>query len=178
MKKWKKLSSKLLLDHPRLTVYEDKIVLPSGLKSDYLHFGKARDSAMVIAINDTGKILLQKEYSYPPDEWLYQFPGGAINASESPIQGARRELAEEASIDGTLKQIGWFYTDVRRKRDKLYVFTAKNIKPARAQKDIEEEFIDYWLTTSEIRKLISNGKIINSTLLAGWAMFSEFQKYL
>ena len=62
------------------------------------------NATAIIAIDEKGCILVQKEYSYPPNEWLYQFPGGAIEPNETPEQGALRELIEEASLTGSLKQ--------------------------------------------------------------------------
>jgi len=108
IKKWKTLDTKQLLKHPRITIHEDDVELPNGNKTTYVHFGEAHDAAMVIAIDSDGKILLEKEYSYPPDEILLQLPGGGIHKNETPAQAAGRELAEEANLGGNLKYEGWF----------------------------------------------------------------------
>lgn len=171
MRGWKRLNSKLLLSHPRLDVYEDEVELPSGKRVDYLRFGEMTDAVCVIPIRQDGKILVQEEYSYPPDEWLYQFSGGALHEREDLIGGVLRELAEEAGYVGEAKQIGWFYADNRRKSQKLCVFTVTGLQPAFAEKDPEEEFVDHWLTVDEIDDLIAKGKIVNFSLLAAWALF-------
>jgi len=178
---WKKLSTKKLLDHPRMQVYEDDIELPSGKKTKYIYVKGHPDAAMVIPIDADGKILVQKEFSYPPNEWLFQFPGGAQDNGESLKETAIRELAEEAGVEGTLHQLGWMYTDNRRKNAKFYVFVATNtvaIKNLVARKDDEEVFEDYWFTPGEIDDLIKKGDINNYSMLAGWAFFvnSEFYK--
>ena len=170
---WKKLSTKQLLAHPRLKVYEDEVVLPNGYQTQYLHFGKSQDAAMVIAVNDEGRIFVQKEYSYPPDEWLYQFPGGALEDDETPEQGAVREFAEEGGMAGDLQSIGSFYVDNRRRPNKSYVFVAHNLKETQATKDAEEVFEDFWFTESEIDTMIGAGEITNYTLLAGWALYKN-----
>lgn len=175
--KWKKLSTRPLYKHPRLSLFEDDVILPNGHKTSYLHYGKICDAATIIAIND-GKILIQREYSYPPNEWLYQFPGGEVNKNESAIIGAKRELNEEGNIDGDLKQIGWFYINNRRTSSKFYVFTAHNIIPIKTDNgDIEEEFEDHWLTINEIENLIANNDIRNYTALAAWAFFTQSTEY-
>lgn len=167
---WKKLSSKKILDHPRLKVYEDIVELPNGHQTDYVYF-KNRDAATVIAINGQGKILLQKEYSYPPNEWLFQFPGGALEEGEAPEHGAARELAEEGQLKGYLEQIGWFYISNRRGSHKMFIFVAKNLEPAPTENDAEEEFEDFWLTPDEINQKIKNNEIHNYSTLAAWAFF-------
>ncbi len=174
--KWKKLSTKKLFEHPRLSVYEDEVELPNGQKTQYLHFGAAADAAMSIAINKEGKVLIQKEYSYPPDEVLFQLPGGLMNKDESPIDGARRELAEETGLNGDLESLGWFYLHNRRTSQKMHVFVVTNLQEAIADKDPEELFEDYWFTPEEVDHLISTNEIRNYTLLAGWAMYKI--KYL
>ena len=174
---WKKLSETTLLAHTRLTVKEDDVELPSGHRTKYLYFDPGHAAAQVIAINSKGKILVQKEYSYPPNEWLYQFPGGSVDKGETPAQGAKRELAEEAGIAGRLNKIGWFYVDNRRWDAKFHVFVASNLKPATAKKDIEEEFEDYWFTADEITEMIAKGKITNYSMLAAWAIYKSRMLY-
>lgn len=169
--KWHKVSSKILLTHPRLTVVEDIVKLPSGVETDYIHFSDSHDATMILARNNEGKFLVQKEYSYPPDEVLYQLPGGAIESGETPEAGALRELAEEASLSGTLTELGWFYSNNRRSSQKLYVYLATNLSDATGHKDPEELFEDYWFTASEIEELIRTNEIRNYTLLSGWAMY-------
>ena len=85
---------------------------------------------VIIAQPKDRRILVQKQYSYPPDQWLLQFPGGKVEDHESTQEAATRELAEEANITGLFKEIGWFYTDNRRSASKMYVYTATNLIPA------------------------------------------------
>lgn len=174
---WKKISSTKLFEHPRHSVYEDLVELPNGKQTTYLHFGDASDSATIIAIRHDGHILIQKEYSYPPDEWLFQFPGGAVDGDETPQKGALRELAEEASLGGALKQIGWFYTDNRRKSARMYVFVATDLVAATGIKDPEEVFEDYWFTKEQIGQMISKNDINNYATLAAWALFVNTKEY-
>jgi ADP-ribose pyrophosphatase len=169
---WKKLSTKKLLDHPRIKVFEDIVELPNGHRTDYVHV-KGPDAAVIIAVNDQGKILVQKEYSYPMDEYLLQFPGGAIEKDETPLECATRELAEEGQLKGNLKQIGWFYPDNRRTDRKMYIFVAKDLGEVTAKNDLEEEFEDFWFTPEEISMLIRKGEITNYSALAAWAFFTN-----
>lgn len=171
MRSWRKLSSKLLLDHPRLSIYEDDVELPNGHRTKYLRYGDRGGAACVIAIDDQGRVLVQKEYSYPPDAWIYQLPGGAINAGESPKDGAARELAEEAGVSGDLTEVGWFYINNRRTADKFYVFKANNLQKVTAEKDIEEEFETFWITPDEIDELIKNNEIPTHSFLSAWLLF-------
>lgn len=169
--RWKTLKSTKLFEHPRLSVFEDDVELPSGLHTKYIHFGKMNDACMILAVNKDGKFLVQKEYSYPPDEVLYQLPGGAIEDGEDPETGARRELAEEAGLDGRLTPLGWFYLHNRRTSQKMFVYMATELASTEAEKDPEETFEDYWFTEAQVDELIRTNEIRNYTALAGWGLY-------
>ena len=174
--KWKRLQTTVLLDHPRITVYEDTVELPNGRQTEYLHFGAGNDSGMILAMNDQGQFLVQQEYSYPPNEILYQPPGGGLNKDESPIEGARREFTEETGLQGILHPLGWFYTNNRRSSAKMYVFLATNIHKIHGfKKDEEELFEETWLTEQEITQFIASGTIRNYSFLAGWSLYQAYK---
>ncbi len=175
--KWKRLASKKLFDHPRITLYEDDVQLPCGLRTKYLHFSTREDAAMVLAVDTEGKFLIQEEYSYPPDEVLYQLPGGAVNKGESPEDGARRELAEEANLAAEkLEPLGWFYVHNRRSSQKMYVYLASNLSKTEAEKDPEELFEYFWFTEEDIDHMIATNEVRNYTLLAGRAQYKAYKK--
>lgn len=172
--KWKKISTKQLLDHPRHKVFEDVVQLPNGEKSTYLYFGNTPGAVLIIAINKQNKILIQEEYSYPINEWLAQFPGGGVKENETIEEAATREFAEEAGLGGELCKIGWFYTDNRRKKEMMHVFVAKKLYRASGVKDAEEEFRDAWYTKKRVNELIKAGNIVNYTALAAWAIYVNY----
>ena len=169
---WKKISSKTLLTHPRITVVEDIVELPGGEQVPYLKFDESKHSASVICIRGD-EVLLQKEYSYPPNEVLYQFPGGAVEASESPAVGAGRELTEEAGLKPkTLQELGWFYANNRRTDRKAYVYLCADFEVVeQIGGDTEEDITSHWTPIGRVDEMIRSGEIVNYSLLAAWAMF-------
>lgn len=173
--KWKKLRSTKLFEHARISIFEDDVELPNGNQTKYIHFGKMHNAAMVLALNNKGEYLLQKEYSYPPDEILYQLPGGEIESGESPEAGAKREFAEEAELGGDFELLGWFYIHNRRTSQKMYVYQATNLFLAPASKDPEELFENHWVTFEEIDRLIRTNEIRNYTILSGWALYKAIR---
>lgn len=52
--------------------------------------------AMAVVVRN-GKILIQRRFRHA-EGMVYEFPGGAIDAGESPEQAARRELFEETGL--------------------------------------------------------------------------------
>lgn len=176
MLSWKKLAGRRLLIHPRISVHEDTVELPNGQTIEYIHFGETLDCVTIIPIRSDGKILVAEEYSYPPNEWLYQFPGGGVNPGEALPDAALRELTEETDLTGKLNGIGWFYQDNRRKKSRHYVYIATDLKEKKGNNDVEEDIRTQWFTEEEINDLIRVGRIVNYSILAAWSLFNARTK--
>jgi 8-oxo-dGTP pyrophosphatase MutT (NUDIX family) len=171
---WKTVSSKEIFNHPRLTLIEDEIILPNGHKISYL---KNKDdggcAVTVIAIRD-GKILIQREYSYPPNQKLFQFPGGAVPAGEEPEAGANRELMEEMGFRANrLELLGSYLVSNRRSNMKMHVFLATELIEESLAADPEEDIESFWFLEDEIARMIKNGDIINAHSLASWCLYKN-----
>ncbi len=170
---WKRTKRITLLKHPRITLLEDTVLLPNGHQTDYLLHQGGMAAAMIIAKRSDGKILLQREYSYPPNKWLFQFPGGAVEKGELIEAAALRELAEEAGLSGSLEKLGHFYLNNRRSDMLHHTFLATDLSEAQALGDIEEDIESYWFSEAEIDTMIAHSEIENGSLLSGWALFKS-----
>lgn len=173
---WKKLSSKILFEHPRITLVEDYVELPTGDRVKYLKY-KGNGGAATIIARKGNKILLGKEYSYPPNKELLQFPGGSIDINKDLSEEANRELAEESGYRGkSCKLIGKYLMDNRRSDDYMYVFIAEELEEYSKEGDVEEDIENVWLTEKEIDDLINSGEIENSHVLASWSLFKSYNR--
>jgi ADP-ribose pyrophosphatase len=172
---WKTLSSKEIFKHPRLTLIEDDVLLPDGIKIKYLKYKDDGGCAVtIIAKRDDGKILIQREYSYPPNQKIFQFPGGAVSPDEKPEIGANRELMEEMNYKAkNLKLLGSYLINNRRTAAKMYIYLAKNLEEASLEEDKEEDIESFWFSEEEITKMIRGGKIINCHTLAAWSLYKN-----
>jgi ADP-ribose pyrophosphatase len=168
---WKQLSSNILLTHQRMTIVEDEIELPDGNTSHYIYQKGTKDSVTVIAI-DGDNILIQQEYSYPPNEVMYQFPGGGIEAGEVPEKAAVRELKEESGYIGTPSYLGFYYPRNRLSSSKMHVVLVTDVKPSKKEGGDNEEFISSeWTTIATLHKMIADGDVVNFSILAGMAIY-------
>jgi ADP-ribose pyrophosphatase len=174
---WQRLKTSVLLDHPRLKVLEDDVRLPNGEVIQYLRFADSNDSVCLVCIKD-GKVLIQQEYSYPPAAMLYQFPGGAIEPGETPQTAAKRELLEESGVKARrLTRLGFFYRNNRRESGRMHVFLADDSTEGLETKPDAEEFIKSgWLALPQFKRMISDGKITNFSMLAAWTLYENRHK--
>lgn len=83
-----------LLQGTFLRVLRDTVRLPSGRRAtrEYVvHPG----AVMVIPLLDDGRIVMERQYRYPVQRVMLEFPAGKLDAGETVFDCARRELFEE-----------------------------------------------------------------------------------
>ena len=172
------MDSRVLLDHSRMTVVEDRVQLPSGQITSYVRLVNGSDAVTVICLRDD-EILLQREYSYPVGEFLLQFPGGKIDVDETPEHAAACELKEESGFAfSKCEDLGWYYINNRRSDAKMYVFLAKDITPSeKTGGDLEEDIESFWIPRGKLKDMIASGEITNFSVLAAWALLKKAQAY-
>lgn len=175
---WKKILSKNVFNHSRLSLIEDEVLLPNGEKVKYLKFKDDGSCGVtVITKRKDEKILVQKEYSYPSNKKLYQFPGGMVLKDEDVLKGANRELMEESSLKAhNIKYLGSYLINNRRSTARMNVVLATELEEKSLEGDLEEDIENYWFTEKEILGMIKNNEIINSNLLAAWSIYTVFEK--
>lgn len=170
---WKKLNRKILLEHPRLTVAEDEVELPNGHTTDYLHFPGETDATTVILRRKDGAILVQQEFSYPPQKTLYQFPGGKVEPNETDLRSsALRELREESGFTAKrMTPLGSYYVNNRRSAQQQHAFLGEQPESDPLKSDAEETILSYWFSENKIDQMIRSGHIQNRSLLAAWCLY-------
>ncbi len=167
-KTWKTLSSKVILNHKQLKITEDLVLLPNGPKTTYIrHAAASTHSVIVVATNVKNQVLVQREYSYPPNKVMWQLPGGSTKEGESIIAAALRELAEESGYSSRKSEIlGSFYTHNRLSNKKQYVVACTELFKYKLAED-EDEFIEtVWMSKKQLTDKIAKRQFDNINLLA------------
>jgi ADP-ribose pyrophosphatase len=77
-----------------LDVRCDTVAMPDGTlatREYVVHPG----AVVVVPILDDGRLVVERQFRYPVGRVMLEFPAGKIDAGESPLACAQRELAEE-----------------------------------------------------------------------------------
>lgn len=88
------LGSQTVFKGKLLHVQLDRVRMPNGQESSreyILHPG----AAMIIALLDDNRLVLERQYRYPLRRHFIEIPAGKIDPGEDPLDTAKRELIEE-----------------------------------------------------------------------------------
>ena len=90
----RRLSSAVVHQGDFLELHRDIITLPDGdtaSREFVIHPG----AVVIVPLLDDGRLLLERQYRYPLQQVLLEFPAGKLDPGESRWVAAQRELAEE-----------------------------------------------------------------------------------
>lgn len=93
---WKTLASReVYAAAPWVQVLDETLELPNGKIVPSYHRILLPDYSLVLPVLEDGRVLMIRSYRQGPGEFVLGFPGGGIDAGETPQAAAQRELREE-----------------------------------------------------------------------------------
>ena len=167
-KEYKVFQKKVIFSKGPIRLVDCKVRTPQGkvLSRQILeHPG----CVVIIPRTDQGKYVLVRQYRFPLEKHLWEFPAGGKESGETFPQAARRELMEEIGMrPGKLKKISEFYPTPGVSGEKMHVFLATKLCPAVAPKDEDEDFELGIFSLPEIGQMIRNGTVVDGKTLIGY----------
>ncbi len=155
-----------------VTLQVDTIQLPSGresIREVVMHPG----GVTAIPVLDDGRLLMIRQFRYPLQKYILEFPAGKLDSGQSPLDTMARELEEEAGYSAEiLSHECVFYTTPGICNELIHLFIARGLKPA-AQKLEEGEHISVEsYTLDECLQKLQTGEIVDGKTILGllWYM--------
>ncbi|MDR3682716.1 MAG: NUDIX hydrolase, partial [Geothrix sp.] len=88
------LDRRFLYDSPWIRLREDRFRHRRGAEGRYAVCGFRRTACGVLALDEEDRVVLVGQWRYPLESYSWEIPEGGGDASESPFEAMRRELAE------------------------------------------------------------------------------------
>lgn len=155
--KEKKISSEEIYKGKIIDVYRDKVLCPNG-KESYREYIKHCRASCIVAKLPNGKFLMEKQYRYPYDEVIYEFPAGKCDKGEDPKATAIRELEEETGyLANSIEYIGEIYPSCAYTDEVIYLYYATDLVKTHQHLDENEAVDVFELSLDEIKELLNKG---------------------
>ena len=173
-KKWKVLSSEYLVRRPWLTARRDVAELPDGRINDEYYVLEYPDWVNVIALTVDGKMIMERQYRHALGNTCYELPCGVIEAGETPLEAAKRELLEETGYaGGEWREWMTLSPNPATCTNLAHSFLAVGVEKVSGQHlDATEDIDVYLLDPDYVRELLLENQILQALMAAPlWKYF-------
>ncbi|MCX7604194.1 MAG: NUDIX hydrolase [Bryobacteraceae bacterium] len=166
----KLIASQELLVTPIFRVTMDHAVDPGGFEIRRA-IVRHRGSAVMMARDARGRILLVRQYRLPARACLWELPAGRIDEGETPLRAARRELREETGCSARKwTRLLDFFPSPGYVEEKMTLFLAEELSQGEAQPMEDERIETGWFSLKQMEEMIASGEIRDAKTIIGWAL--------
>ncbi len=92
----------------------------------------------------------------------WEVPAGLVDDGETPEAAARRELAEETQLGGTLEFLTQVYTSPGFTNEKIHLFSARDLSPVEGHPEADEDLSIVWRDVDEVWEDVKAGRVASS----------------
>ncbi len=150
------VSSSIAYNGNFLTLRRDMAKLPDGSQHSREYVSHP-GAAAIAALFDDERILIVRQYRYPMGEVYVEIPAGKVDAGETALQTAKRELTEETGYSaGKWAHLTDIHPAIGFASEVIKIYLAKDLSEGTAQPDEGEllvvEAVKFGWLMDEIRK--------------------------
>ncbi|NML86785.1 NUDIX hydrolase [Polaromonas sp.] len=150
-----------------LQVRRDTVRLPdnSHATREYvIHPG----AAMVVAQLDDGRLVLERQYRYPVQSVMIEFPAGKLDAGEASLACAQRELLEETGYSAReWARAGVLHPVISYSTEFIDIWFARGLTLGERKLDAGEFLDVFTATPAELLAWCRSGRVTDAKTLTG-----------
>jgi ADP-ribose pyrophosphatase len=172
------LSSVCKYEGPLFNVYSDHILEPNGIEStrDVI---RHNGSVVILAIDDSQSkkdplIVMERQYRHAAGQYLWELPAGKMDAGETRLAAAKRELIEETGYRAKKwTPLVRYFASPGFLGEWMQIFLAEGLTLGDAEPEDDERIDLYLISLSEVLRLIDDGAILDGKTLVGVQFYAR-----
>ncbi len=148
--RWEKIGEKHLIKDQWIDVRESSWRFPDGaIYSPYYAFSR-RDYVVIVARCTDGRFVTVRQFRQGIEQVTAEFPAGGIEKDETPLEAAKRELAEETGyVSDEWRSVSRIPSYATIADNYVHIFYAGNCRLEKEQSLDPMEFVDVVLMDDE-----------------------------
>ena len=162
-----RLSSQEILRGDFLHARRDTVRLPDGSEAtrEYIiHPG----AVMIIAQFDDGRVVLERQYRYPVQSVMIEFPAGKLDIGEEVLACAQRELLEETGYSARQwARAGLMHPVISYSTEFIDIWFARGLSLGERKLDAGEFLDVFSATPDELLGWCGTGRVTDAKTLTG-----------
>lgn len=173
---WQELGRERIASYDVFGVSESRARSPRTGQVMSFNVVEMADCVQVVPVTATGGVVMVRQYRHGAAMPSLEFPAGRMEAGESPVEAAARELLEETGF--TAEAIAFMQTvrpDPAILTNRIHVLAASACVHASEPTQDEGEAVHVHIVSpDEVDQLIRDGAIHHSVTISAWYFYSRF----
>jgi len=158
-----------------ISLTTDEVTLPNGHRAE-LEVVHHPGGAAAVAIDDSKRVCLLRQYRYVAGGWLWELPAGKLEPNEPPLTTAQRELVEEAGVSASCwESLGTYLSSPGIFTEVLHLFLATGVKPAQSAHEQAEVIESHWIPFDQAYQWAIDGTIRDGKTAIGLIRASHLE---
>ena len=161
------LDSRLQFEGAFLRLYVDTVRAADGHVGtrEYLRHPGA---VMIVPLLPDGQVVLERQFRYPLRRTAVEFPAGKIDAGESPLACAKRELLEETGYRAERwSYLGGLHNAIAYSDEKIEMYLAENLTHEGATLDAGETLEVFTASWQQLLQWVREGTVTDVKTMVG-----------
>ena len=164
----------MVLDGNLLKVYRDTVRLPDGSQGEREYI-RHPGAVAIVALTEDRKLLLERQYRYPPRREFIEIPAGKIDPGEAHFATAKRELLEETGyLAEEWTRLCVLHTAIGYTDEAIELYLARKLTLQERKLDPGEFLETFLLPFDDALAMVRDGRISDVKTVAAILWWKAF----